>query len=477
MFAGGSGPLVHTMPRKPTSRRNTAAELPILGNLDGLLSDSEQRDLAKAVLAKPMKAVRMRPADAQGRGETASLPFPSEPVPWFPAGRFCPDTPQPGRYLAHAAGDYFVQDAGSMLALALMDAQPHEWIADVCAAPGAKASALLETVGPGGGFLLANEPIRGRLPALSFNLARVGFPRWLISAADPERLDTVWTESFDAVLVDAPCSGQTLVGRGKQSKASFTEAQVAHSAARQQRILAASERLVRPGGRLVYSTCTFAAEENEDVIKTFLQQHPAWVVEEVPHLAAWRSPRAPGGYRLYPHRDRCAGSYAIRLRRADGDAPASPRAHPEAVPSEAVAPSEALKIGDDTVGRIEPGSVVRHTTRWETWPLALPPEITRQAQRLSIQGLEVAYQPGKHWMPSHALALRRDGGWEPGLSLDLDATAAQAYVQGHPLPAGPSGWCVAMWRGRPLGWLHGNPHRLNNSLPAAARTPFAPEVG
>jgi 16S rRNA C967 or C1407 C5-methylase (RsmB/RsmF family)/NOL1/NOP2/fmu family ribosome biogenesis protein len=460
------------MARKRAVPHPPAAEFPILGNLDGLLSESEQRDLAQAVLGRPMKAVRLRPAAAQGRGESASLPFPTEPIPWFAGGLFCTETHQPGRYLAHAAGDYFVQDAGSMLALALMDAQPHEWIADVCAAPGAKASALLETVGPGGGFLLANEPIRGRLPALAYNLARVGFPRCLLTAVDPERLDAVWIEAFDAVLVDAPCSGQTLVGRGKQSKASFTENQVTHSAARQQRILAAAARLVRPGGRLVYSTCTFATEENEEVIASFLQQHARWEVEAVPHLEVWRSPRAPGGYRLYPHRDRCAGSYAVRLRQIDGSSTSM-----ASVARAATVPLEDLRIAGELVGKISPGSVVRHSTRWEAWPLALSPEIARQAERLGLQGAEVAYQPGKHWMPSHALALRRDADWEPAEMFDLSDAQAQAYLQGHPLPTGPTGWCVAVWRGRPLGWLHGTAARMNNSLPPAARVPFSPEVG
>jgi 16S rRNA C967 or C1407 C5-methylase (RsmB/RsmF family) len=284
------------------------------GSLDLVLSANEQRALAEAVLARPLKAVRLRPDAAQGRAGTMPLPFATEPVPWFTGGRFCIDTHQPGRFLAHAAGDYFVQDAGSMLALALMDPQPGEWVADVCGAPGAKATALLEVVGPGGGFLLANEPVRGRLPPLAYNLARVGFSRWLLTATDPERFEPLWQERFHAVLVDAPCTGQALVGRGKQSQAAFTAAQVAHSAARQQRILAAAAALVQPGGRLVYSTCTFAPEENEQVITSFLAAAPDWQVEELPGLAAWRSPLEPGGYRLYPHRDRCAGSYAIRLR-------------------------------------------------------------------------------------------------------------------------------------------------------------------
>lgn len=464
------------MPRKRASRRPAPTGLPVLGTLDGLLPVDEQQALAEAVLTRPVKAVRLRPDAAQGGAgaEPLPLPFATEPVPWFPAGRFCPNTPQPGRFLAHAAGDYFVQDAGSMLALALLAPQPDDWIADVCAAPGAKASAILEVVGPGGGFLLANEPIRGRLPALTYTLSRTGFPRWLTASSDPERLDAIWHEQFDAVLVDAPCTGQTLVGRGKQSQAAFTQAQVAHSAARQRRILDAAARLVRPGGRLVYSTCTFAAEENEQVIAAFLASPSGgdgWRVDDTPHLAAWRSPLAPGGYRLYPHRDRCAGSYAIRLTRAGG--PAAGTATRSGL-RDAPLP-EPLTVGDDLVGQLA-ASIVRHDTRWEAWPTDIARALGRQTERLHVTGSEAAYRPGKHWMPAHALAIRRDAAWQPATTCDLDDAAAQAFLQGQPLPAGPRGWCVATWRGRPLGWLRGNADRLNNGLPAAARTAFPPQL-
>ena len=448
---------------KRKQRRPIEATVSLQDLLDGLLSVVESRELEQAVLGRPPKAIRLRPAEALGQVAAEPLPFPTEQVPWYPLGRFCPETEQPGRYLAHAAGAYFVQDAGSMLALQLLDAQPGEWIADLCAAPGAKASAILETIGPGGGLLLANEPVRGRLPPLVYNLARVGFPRYIVTSADPDRLDAEWEEQFAAVLVDAPCTGQSLVGRGRQSVAAFSEQQIAHSAARQRRILAAATRLVQPGGRLVYSTCTFAAAENEEVVADFLSQHDGWREEPLAALEPWRSPLEPGGYRLYPHRDRCAGAYAVRLRRlGDSVAAAGRRCRDE----QAVA--EPLVIGGEEVGQLQAGRLLRQHGRWEDWPVAL----TGQAAAGGYAS-EVSYQPGKHCMPSHALALRRDEGWQPGQTLELTDEQAQQFLQGLALPAGPQGWTVATWRGHPLGWLRGNRGRANNGLPAAARLGFA----
>ncbi|MEO1991342.1 MAG: hypothetical protein ABGW78_05355, partial [Pirellulales bacterium] len=107
------------------------------------------------------------------------------------------------------------------------------------------------------------------------------------------------------------------------------------------------------------------------------------------------------------------------------------------------------------------------------WPCTIDSDIDRK----NGKGSELAFQPSKHWMPSHALALRRDSKWLPAATFDLDDTMACRYVQGHALPAGPVGWCVATWRGRPLGWLHGNHKRCNNHLPSSARCNFLPQIG
>jgi 16S rRNA C967 or C1407 C5-methylase (RsmB/RsmF family) len=427
------------------------AALPFSKGLTGLLPNHELAALEQAVINRPPKAIRRRPEAAAGGAQRLTVPFPTEPVPWY----------------ADGCGDYFIQDAGSMLALRLLAPHPGEWIADVCAAPGGKASAILEIVGPGGGFLLANEPIHGRLPPLEYTLARVGFPRFLITARDPENLEPLWSERFDAVLVDAPCTGQALVGRGRQSTFAFSADRVAHAAARQRRILAAAAALVQPGGRLVYSTCTFAAAENEQVVNAFLQQHTSWRVEPVAGLEPWMSPLEPGGYRLYPHRDRCAGAYAVLLRR-DGEFLSSPPPRPTA-PGDAFEP---LTIGDDLVGSTRCGVRIVRKRRWEE----CPHDIAHLTDSTTARSSEIAYQPSRHWMPAHALALRRDSDWMAATTLTLDDNTAVCYVQGLALPVGPAGWCVATWLGRPLGWLRGNRDRCNNGLPATARLGFAPVV-
>jgi 16S rRNA C967 or C1407 C5-methylase (RsmB/RsmF family)/NOL1/NOP2/fmu family ribosome biogenesis protein len=448
---------------------------PLIGMLatvpERVLPIRERSEVVSAIASKPEKAIRLRSIESES---VAEPPFAIDAVPWFPTGRFCPGTSQPGRYLQHAAGAYFVQDAGSMLALRLLDPQPHEVVADVCAAPGGKATGILEVVGPGSGFLLANEPIRGRMPALTWTLARVGYPRYATSQMDVEKLAEQVAGRFDAVLVDAPCSGQTLVARGRQSNASFNTTQVNHSAARQIRILQHAAKLVRPGGRLVYSTCTFATEENEMVAATFLAKDPRWQVLQCQSLTPWLSPVEPGGYRLWPHRDRCAGAYAIAFRCGDGDGDSGNKVIDSSGNSRqrrGEIPPELAWLSSD-VGRIDSLTALQFGRQWIGWPDDIPDGILEVASG----GPEIAYQPSKTWMPAHALALRRDANWQPHHAIEVSDEIAQRYLQGLTLEPHGLGWSVVRWRGQPLGWIHSNAQRANNSLPQAARLNYAPPI-
>jgi 16S rRNA C967 or C1407 C5-methylase (RsmB/RsmF family) len=246
-------------------------------------SPAELQSLADSLVQPAQPAIRIRPTPA------VELPFPTRPVPWHPLGRFLPGCVRPGAYVHYGAGMYFIQDASSLLAIAALQAGPAEWICDLCASPGGKATAILDSL-ESGGWLLANEAIQSRIPLLRYQLAKYGIPRFGLSQRDPDRLSEHNQQVFDAVLVDAPCTGQSLVARGKQSLSAFEKQMIEMNAARQSRILAAAARMVRPGGKLVYSTCTFSYLENEARIEDFLPNHGDWELEAVPGLEPWSSP-------------------------------------------------------------------------------------------------------------------------------------------------------------------------------------------
>ena len=281
----------------------------MIERLESLIGTAEIQDFERSLTSRPPKSIRPR----IDRGNLA-LPFETRPVAWFPHGLEVVDPAiRPGGFLDYAVADYYIQDSGSMLPLAMLDLQPDDWVCDLCAAPGGKATAIAETLGPDG-FLLANEVIAGRLDVLRYALSRTGRANYCVTNLDPEPLAESLAGRFDKVLVDVPCSGQSLVGRQRQSESSFSPNHVQHCAARAKRILDHALKLVRPGGRLILSTCTFAVEENEAQIEAILESYPERVsIVPFANLQAWQSPLRAGCYRLWPHRDRCAGGFAATL--------------------------------------------------------------------------------------------------------------------------------------------------------------------
>ncbi|RMF40795.1 MAG: hypothetical protein D6753_10900, partial [Planctomycetota bacterium] len=255
---------------------------PILGPLremDERVAASRWSAMTRAVFDYAPRGLRLRPECSPD-----DLPFDTIPVDWFPRARWLADgSIRPGGFLQHAAADYYVQDPGSTLAVALCQIEPGQSVFDACAAPGGKSTAILEQLA-GAGVLLANEVIHSRVKTLETALQRSGFANWCVMSADLERLPPVLHQRWDCVLVDAPCSGQSLVGKGRQSMSAFAARQVEHCALRQMRILEAAAGLVRPGGRLVYSTCTFSYAENEEMVGRFVESHPGWEPFRLPEL-------------------------------------------------------------------------------------------------------------------------------------------------------------------------------------------------
>jgi 16S rRNA C967 or C1407 C5-methylase (RsmB/RsmF family) len=193
----------------------------------------------------------------------------------------------PGGFLEYAAADYYIQDAASLLPIRLLQIQPSDIVCDVCSAPGGKATAIAEKLGPEG-IVVANEAIRSRVDVLRYSLARTGRANWATSNFDPESLALRCSGLFNKVLVDVPCSGQSLLGKERQAESAFALSHVEHCAQRARRILKSAVRLLAPGGVLVFSTCTFSIEENEAQIEWLQREYPgAWEPVIVPELAAW----------------------------------------------------------------------------------------------------------------------------------------------------------------------------------------------
>ena len=273
--------------------------------------------LAEALERPPRPAIRLRPERT-----AEELPFSVEPVGWHSRGFFVRAGIRPAAYVHYGAGDYYIQDAGSLLAVAALDAQPGETLCDLCAAPVARRRRS---------WTFWSE-VAGCWPTRPSSPASASFDcNWHATAClalrchngTPSTWPALLGAQFDAVLVDAPCTGQSLLGRGKQTESAFQRQAIEHCAARQARILEAAAQLVRPGGRLVYSTCTFAYAENEGQVERFLAAQPGWKSVSKESLVPWQSSADPIGYRLWPHRHGVAGAFVAILHRLPGNHPRS----------------------------------------------------------------------------------------------------------------------------------------------------------
>lgn len=424
-----------------------------------------------------------------------SLPFETTVVPWFSGGRFLVDSSiRPSAFLNYAVADYYIQDAASMLPMNLLSLQPGDVVCDLCAAPGGKASAIAEILGQEG-FLLANEPVRSRLDILKYALAKTGVPNHAVCSYDPDELAKRLPGRFDVVLVDAPCSGQTLVGKNKRDENAFAENQIEHCALRQKRILRAAMRLLKPNGRIVYSTCTFAVEENEAQIEWLLQEYPNAFMPIEPHeLEAWKSEMLPGCYRIWPHRDHCAGGFAAGLRltqEIDHEPVPSTeqgRSSKEKTKSKEVAGGRSTKINQQQAKqKIELGRALLESLGSLNdveldWESGMACGLTTFAHQnftrfrsISSSTLALMIETGNHWIPSHGLGLLLERHFASCQSLNMTVGQATDFLNGKILTDSDSvaamqaGWVLAKWDGKPLGWMKGAANRFNNHLPPWAR--------
>jgi len=232
----------------------------------------------------------LRDALAALNVDTATWPA----VPWWPAA-LLPPGEQGVRLAAHPlarVGALYAQDPAALAAVAVLDPQPGERVLDLCAAPGGKATAIADRLA-GRGVLVANDVDTGRARELGRTLERWGVANAAVLSVAPEELAARAPALFDRVLVDAPCSGEAMFGRHAAAAADWSPAHVAGCAARQRPLLDAARALVRPGGLLVYATCTFNPEEDEGVVAAYLAAHPGDTLEDAVRRVHGASPGRP----------------------------------------------------------------------------------------------------------------------------------------------------------------------------------------
>ena len=415
-----------------------------LGEEYGAFLESLHRPRAVALRFNPLK------------GQIPALPFVGDPVPWEPMGFYYDPQQRPGLHVYHEAGVYYLQEASAMAPVALLAPQPGERVCDLCAAPGGKSTQIAGYL-RGQGLLWCNEINSKRAKILSRNIERMGIANAVVTNEAPAALSRRLEEFFDRVLVDAPCSGEGMFRKEEAAVADWSPEAVEMCARRQSDILDCAAKLVRPGGRLVYSTCTFSPQEDEEATVEFLKRHPEFQPEPVE--APWFQESGAAMYRLWPHKLLGEGHFAAVLRKMGQEAPKEAPVSKEKLPKQWESFAKALGIC------LPEGKAVSFGEKL-FWAPASMPDI--QGLRVLRPGLELGTVKKDRFEPSHALALWLDG---CGCQLELEPEGAEmnAYLHGEVLPCREKGWCLVKAGGYSIGWGKGDGTQLKNHYPKGLR--------
>ncbi len=418
--------------------------------------ESEYEAFLSAMEETPVPAFRVNSLKPDAL--KAASRFADGPVPWENDGFYTLPGLRPGNTLYHAAGAFYIQDASAMAPVAALDPKPGDRVMDMCAAPGGKSGQIAARL-QGSGTLLANEYVKKRADILVSNLERLGVKNACVTSAPPERFEPLGPY-FDKILVDAPCSGEGMFRKDPDAARQWNASLPAMCAARQAHILDSAASVLHPGGRLVYSTCTFNRTENEDTVEAFLARHPDFEPEDFSLPGAGSS--FGGCLRLWPHRVRGEGHFVCRLKRRgkENDSPL-----PDAKRDRRA--DEAARALAEECGIELPGGVYRISgDRIEVYSGF--PDGLRGIYTLS-SGLLLGRMGKGYFEPSHALAIALCPE-QVRLSADLAEKEAAAFMEGEAIPRdGENGWTLVTYKGLSLGWGKVSGGMMKNHLPKGLR--------
>ena len=273
---------------------------------------SEYRAFLESYENNEYKALRFNPLKGDSEELTKKYIFELSPVAWEKNGFYYGQEDKPGKHPYHEAGVYYIQEPSAMAPVHFLEPKAGETILDLCAAPGGKSTQIGCRM-MGKGLLITNEIHPQRAKILSENIERMGIPNAIVLNETPARLSERFGCFFDKILVDAPCSGEGMFRKNEEAQAEWSTENVRLCADRQDEILDCAADMLKPGGRIVFSTCTFSEEENEGSIKRFLERHIDFSVLDVPIFEGME--KNEFGIRLWPHKIKGEGHFLSVLQK------------------------------------------------------------------------------------------------------------------------------------------------------------------
>lgn len=376
-------------------------------------------------------------------------------VPWEKSG-FYTLAEGLGKTVAHAAGLYYVQEPSAMCAVPELEIAAGERVLDLCSAPGGKGTQIAQYM-KGSGILVLNEIDLKRSIILKSNVERLGVKNAVVLSKSPEELSGIFYDYFDKILVDAPCSGEGMFKKEPNAIPEWSLKNVELCAVRQKNILENADKMLAGGGRMVYSTCTFAPEEDERQIENFLKTHKEYKLINMK--------------KLLPHEVRGEGHFCAVLQKSEGERRVIKKREP-------LVKEKTLKLYRE----------------WEAQTLSFKAEnLVCEDENFAVNGgnvyaffndlPEIPYgfywdsglffggktSDGKRFEPSHRLAMCLKK--EEVRHIDVDEATALKFLRGltFECSATEKGWRVVTYLGYPLGWCKAVNGVAKNHLPKGLR--------
>lgn len=380
---------------------------------------------------KPYKGVRLNPLKG---GRYALNDVLDEQIPWEENG-FYTRLEKLGANPFHFAGLFYSQEPSAMSAAPLLSVQAGERVLDLCSAPGGKGTQLACAM-DGKGLIVLNEPVSSRAKILSGNVERMGVKNAVVTCETPEKLAQIFQNYFDKILVDAPCSGEGMFRKNTEEALSeWSEENVALCSARQKRILMEAVKMLKAGGKLVYSTCTFAPEEDEE--------QTAWLTSTYPQM------RLIAQEKLYPHKIKGEGHFVALFEKQGETANARVKEMKPFISKESERAFRAFE--KERLKALPFGNL--HEAGGTLYAL---PNHAFDLKGLSVlrAGVRLGEVKNGRFEPSHSLALAtKKEDWKNAVDLSQTDPRLEKYLRGETIEEATAlnGWCVVCVAGFPIG--------------------------
>ncbi len=398
--------------------------------------------------------------------------FSNQRIPYTQSGYYL-DYDKIGNHPYHHAGMIYVQEPGAMAPAECLDIQPNWHVLDMCAAPGGKSTQIANKLGEEG-VLVSNEIISSRCKILTGNIERLGLLNTVTTCMDTDRLASLYPETFDMIMVDAPCSGEGMFRKEDIAIDEWSTANVEKCAARQAQILDNAVKTLKKGGYIVYATCTFSLEENEMTVDAFLSRHPEF--ELLPVKDAVQKCTAQGiafegckcknisdARRFYPHKAKGEGQFMALLHNTEEYYPTSKK--------KPAAPQKTDKTVTDFLDDVLTDYDKDMVRLYNGNPVYFTPNFDVKERTAFSVGVTIGEVRKNYIQPHHQFFMAMGKMFKRRIELTADSEEIKKYLHGEEIDCScENGWAVVMVDGCPVGGAKVSSGRAKNHYPKGLRT-------